>query len=332
MSKKLRILFLVSCLLVAYLLSLSSSLAAPQAEALSLADFLRLPTIAGGDSHTVGLKKNGAVIAVGTNYKGEMNVRGWTNIKAVAAGWDFTVGLKTDGTVVAVGDNFSGQTNVAGWTNIKAIAAGWYHSVGLKNDGTVVAVGKNNYGQLNVARWKNIGAIAAGSGHTVGLKESGRVVAAGYNFSGQTNVGRWTNIRAIAAGYLHTVGLKKNGTVVAVGAGAGGRTNVARWTDIRQPPYIKTALSLLLEPRTINLGQATTIKGTLKHLTGEPVANKNVKIAVNGIVIKTLRTNLAGAFSYRSRPERSAIYKALFGGDSFYAGAGSRRIGLTVNR
>ena len=33
----------------------------------------------------------------------------------VAAGWVHTVGLKSDGTVVAVGDNRYGQCNVGGW-------------------------------------------------------------------------------------------------------------------------------------------------------------------------------------------------------------------------
>ena len=43
----------------------------------------------------------------------------WTDIVAVSAGkWDHTVGLKSDGTVVAVGDNYYGQCDVSGWKNI----------------------------------------------------------------------------------------------------------------------------------------------------------------------------------------------------------------------
>ena len=52
-----------------------------------------------------------------------------------------TVGLKSDGTVVAVGDNASGQCNVTGWMDSVQVAAGRYHTVGLKSDGTVVAAG-----------------------------------------------------------------------------------------------------------------------------------------------------------------------------------------------
>ena len=53
-----------------------------------------------------------------------------------------TVGLKSDGTVVAVGNNIDGQLNVGSWTDIVQVAAGRYHTVGLKSDGTVVAVGE----------------------------------------------------------------------------------------------------------------------------------------------------------------------------------------------
>jgi hypothetical protein len=80
-----------------------------------------------------------------------LNVSSWANIKAIAAGAFHTVGLKEDGTVVAVGYNGFGQLNVSTWANIKAIAAGASHTIGLKEDGTVVAVGDNGRGQLNVS-------------------------------------------------------------------------------------------------------------------------------------------------------------------------------------
>jgi hypothetical protein len=113
-------------------------------------------TIAAGTYHTVGLKEDGTVVAVGHNVYGQLNVSSWTYIKAIEAGAYHTVGLKEDGTVVAVGQNDYDQLNVSSWTNIKAIAAGTYHTVGLKEDGTIVAVGQNDYGQLNVSSWTNI--------------------------------------------------------------------------------------------------------------------------------------------------------------------------------
>ena len=69
----------------------------------------------------------------------------------VSAGGSHTVGLRADGTVVAVGWNQYGQCDVSGWTDIVAISAGLSHTVGLRADGTVVAVGWNEYGQCDVS-------------------------------------------------------------------------------------------------------------------------------------------------------------------------------------
>jgi len=188
--------------------------------------------VAAGAEHTVGLKSDGTVVAVGYDLYGETEVGSWTNIVAVSAGYDHTVGLKSDGTVVAVGNDTVGQTNVSSWTNIVAVAAGNAHTVGLKSDGTVVAVGDDSYHQTEVGSWTNIVAVSAGTYHTVGLKSDGTVVAVGDNSFGETNVGSWTNIVAVSAGFQHTVGLKSDGTVVAVGDDTYAQTEVGSWTNI----------------------------------------------------------------------------------------------------
>jgi alpha-tubulin suppressor-like RCC1 family protein len=59
----------------------------------------------------------------------------------IAAGYGHTVGVKADGTVVAVGLNDEGQCDVDNWTDIIEVATGNFHTVGLKADGTVVAAG-----------------------------------------------------------------------------------------------------------------------------------------------------------------------------------------------
>ena len=111
------------------------------------------PSIAAGGYHTVGVKSDGTVVAVGDNASGQCDVSGWTNIDQVAAGHDHTVGLKSNHIVVAVGLNTSEQCDVGTWTNIIRIAAGGSHTVGVKSDGTVVAVGNNCYGQCDVSSW-----------------------------------------------------------------------------------------------------------------------------------------------------------------------------------
>ena len=186
-------------------------------------------SVAAGGSHTVGLKVDGTVVAVGNSVFGQCEIGGWTNIVAVVARSAHTIGLKADGTVVAVG---FGGGGVSSWKDVVTITAGSSHTIGLKADGTVLAEGYNDYGQCDVTAWTDIVAVAAGNCHTVGLKVDGTVVAVGNNSNGQCDISRWTDIVAIAAGGDHTVGLKADGTVVAVGNNSNGQCDISRWTDI----------------------------------------------------------------------------------------------------
>ncbi len=200
-----------------------------QTEAASLA---KRATIAAGYRHTVALRSDGTVVAVGLNDSGQCDVSSWKDIVAVSTGSSHTVGLRSDGTVVAVGLNDHGQCDVSNWKDIVAISAGENHTVGLCSDGTVIAVGDSAQHQCDVDDWKGIVAIAAGSSHTVGLHSDGTVVAAGNGYDGQCNVGEWTDIVAIAAGHINTVGLRSDGTVVAVGPDFFNQCDVGGWQDI----------------------------------------------------------------------------------------------------
>jgi heat shock protein HslJ len=218
------------------------------------------PMIAAGGSHTVGLKSDGTVVAVGYNYDGKCNVGGWRDIIQVDAGGRITVGLKRDGTVVAVGSNFFGQCDVGGWTGVTQVAAGGSHTVGLKSDGTVVAVGWNNFGQCDVGGWTGVTQVAAGEYHTVGLESDGTVVAVGWNVSGECDVGNWTDIIQVATGEGHTVGLKSDGTVVAVGNNEHLQCNVDSWTDITQDAAIENVIWVLE-----SYGESGNVKAVLKY-------------------------------------------------------------------
>ena len=112
--------------------------------------------ISAGGKHTVGLRADGTVVAVGYNEYGQCDVSDWTDIVAIAAGGFRTVGLRADGTVAAVGYNQHGQCDVSDWTDIVAIAAGYNHTVGLRSDGTVVAVGERDNGRCAVSHWTDI--------------------------------------------------------------------------------------------------------------------------------------------------------------------------------
>lgn len=75
--------------------------------------------ISASSMHSVTLKLNGTVVAVGSNHSDRCDVEKWTDIVAVSSGESHIVGLKSDGTVVAAGENKKGQCDVSGWTGIK---------------------------------------------------------------------------------------------------------------------------------------------------------------------------------------------------------------------
>ena len=85
---------------------------------------------------------------------GETDVDGWTDIIQIASGSNHTLGLKKDGTVLASGDIQYGQCQVETWSHITNVAAGERHTVGLKEDGTVIATGDNEANQCAVDGWR----------------------------------------------------------------------------------------------------------------------------------------------------------------------------------
>ena len=55
---------------------------------------------------------------MGFNEYGQCDVGQWTDIVAICAGGWHTVGLKADGTLVAVGRNENGQCDVQEWSSM----------------------------------------------------------------------------------------------------------------------------------------------------------------------------------------------------------------------
>ncbi|MEE8572611.1 MAG: FlgD immunoglobulin-like domain containing protein, partial [Gemmatimonadota bacterium] len=177
--------------------------------------------VAGGSSHSQGLKSDGTIVAWGNNYAGQCNVpEPNADFVAVAAGRSYNLGLKSDGTIVTWGCDIRGQCDVplprAGFV---AVAAGYWHGLGLKSNRRVEAWGLNNYGQCDVPLPNsNFVAVAGGYGHSLGLKSDGTVVAWGDNQYGQCNVpAPNADFVAAAAGKSQSLGLKSDGAIVAWG-------------------------------------------------------------------------------------------------------------------
>ena len=186
--------------------------------------------VAGGSSHSLGLKADGSIVPWGSNDFGECNVPAPnSDFVAVAAIGDDSLGLKGDGSLVAWGSNGHGECDVpAPNSGFVAVAGGLWHSLGLKADGSIVAWGWNDYGQCNVPA-PNTGFVAVEGGevHSLGLKGDGSIVAWGDNWYGQCNVpAPNTGFVAVAGGLSHSLGLKGDGSIVAWGYNDYGQCNV----------------------------------------------------------------------------------------------------------
>ena len=81
------------------------------------------------------------------HHRSVTNFRGGSSL---AAGRRHSLGLRRDGRVLATGNGMAGECHVAAWTDIVAVAAGNVHSfsntgrshtVGLTRGGTVIAPG-----------------------------------------------------------------------------------------------------------------------------------------------------------------------------------------------
>ena len=143
------------------------------------------------------LRKNGTVLAAGSNKTGNCNVEEWCNIIDIAAQY-FLVGLKSDGTVVTTCED----VDVSNWSHIVAIICSSSYVFGLKEDGTVVVSGTLNDPVVRkgvdeykaaMENWRDIIAIVGDeyANRIVGLKKDGTLVLCDVGSTIKCDVQHW---------------------------------------------------------------------------------------------------------------------------------------------
>jgi alpha-tubulin suppressor-like RCC1 family protein len=199
-----------------------------------------------------------------------------SGVTAIAAGGYHSLFLKSDGSLWAMGFNMTGQlgdgtfsTNSPYGTNrpeqivasgVTAIAAGGNHSLFLKSDGSLWAMGENQNGQLGDGTFNNtnrpeqivasnVTAIAAGNSHSLFLKSDGSLWAMGYNLQGDLGDGTYiktnrpeqivaSGVTAIAAGFEHSLFLKSDGSLWGMGAASTGQLGGGTLIKTNRPEEI----------------------------------------------------------------------------------------------
>jgi len=185
-------------------------------------------SVAAGSRHTMYVKTDGTLWAMGYKRNGQLGDEGTdssilefrstpvqvaTGVSSVAAGAYHSMYVKTDGTLWATGSNAQGQlgdggnytrnTPVQVATGVASVAAGSVHTMYVKTDGTLWATGDNRYGQLGDGTTTNrssavrvatgVASVAAGDDHTMYVKTDGTLWAMGYNLFGRLGDGTITN-------------------------------------------------------------------------------------------------------------------------------------------
>jgi alpha-tubulin suppressor-like RCC1 family protein len=133
--------------------------------------------IAAGGAHSLFLKSDGSLWAMGDDGFGQLGDGGYgavvwpemivsSNVTAIAAGAGFSLFLKSDGSLWAMGDDYYGQlgdgnlsSSTTPWlstnqpeeivcSNVVSISAGQYHSLFIKSDGSLWGMGADESSQL----------------------------------------------------------------------------------------------------------------------------------------------------------------------------------------
>ena len=195
------------------------------------------------NARTVGLKKDGTVVATGNNRHGQCDTQDLQGIVGITGNYFNTVALKEDGTVLVVGQySYRSSSVYSKLRDIIYVSCASDHFAGLKEDGTVTACilssRDDEYGTCSTHDWRDIASVYTGNdynnkGFTIGLKKDGSTLICGHVDWSVADIRDWQDISAIkqSKDYLRTVGIKTDGTVAVAGFSLVG-SNFNNWHNI----------------------------------------------------------------------------------------------------
>ena len=172
--------------------------------------------VACGYTHTVVLRSDGRVFAVGADPDGRCDTRKWRDVTEVACGVRHTLAVTREGNCLAAGDNGYGQCDVSLWKQITMVAAGEFHSVGVRADGRVEAAGDNRKGQCHVEDLRDIVSIACLPEATLCVTAEGRVIIRGGSGEHDKAVESLREIVAVHACEHRIVALTADGRLIHI--------------------------------------------------------------------------------------------------------------------
>ncbi len=207
--------------------------------------------IAGGGYHSLFLKNDGSLWAMGSQRYGQLG----------------------DGISTVISSGGTNHPEMILTSNIMAIAAGEVHSLFIKSDGSLWGMGNNQYGELGLSivpfeysnrpamiMASNVTAIAAGRdivnavnyGHSLFLQSDGSLWGMGWTGYGALGTGTnytssfffppfqivASNVTAIAAGNCYSLFLKNDGSLWAMGLNNYGQLGDGTYNNTNLPEMV----------------------------------------------------------------------------------------------
>jgi alpha-tubulin suppressor-like RCC1 family protein len=168
--------------------------------------------IAGGREHSIALRSNSSVIALGDEVCRDIPESALSNVMGIAAGWYHSLALMYDGTVVGWGHRAVVPQNIPRFVKI---AAGEFFSLGVTGEGEMVIWGYRAPILPEVMK-RNVVMVSASKGDIMILKDDGSIVVCNINGELYKDVpfNAHSNVRSISAGRNRFFVLKKDGSVV----------------------------------------------------------------------------------------------------------------------